>query len=269
MQVQNFYIQSVAKQLLIGFFIGLWLFLFLYFVEPYDMYQLPKNERRFAVFGYIAAALVTYILVIPIQYLLYKWKNYWNLVKEILLVLSLLFISGITSFIFFKYILLPDEPNAYSFWFFFSQRVFPTVILMLPVMIFLRWKFGDKTLPETIPTLQEPTIIIKGENKAEVLHIQASELVYIESANNYVKVHYLLNGTLKNDLFRNKISVMQKDFPFLLKTHRSFLINPIHFLEWKRDAAQTTLILKPETVEIPVSKTYKKVVMDKFINPEK
>ncbi|MCH2192941.1 LytTR family transcriptional regulator DNA-binding domain-containing protein [Kordia sp.] len=267
MQIQNFYIQSIPKQLLIGFFIGLWLFLFLYFVEPFDMYQLRPNERTFASLGYSVVGVLTYSLLIPVQYLLYNIRKSWSWLHESAMILSLLILSGITSYLFFKFVLLPNEPNTYKFGFFFSQRVIPTMFLVLPVMIFLRWMMGDKTVVETKTETKESTIVIKGENKAEVLHIKESELVFIESANNYVRVFYLLDGKLKSELFRNKISVLQKEFPFLLKTHRSFLIHPIHFLEWKRESSQTILILKPETIEIPVSKTYKKTLVEKFINP--
>ncbi|MFK7746999.1 MAG: LytTR family DNA-binding domain-containing protein [Kordia sp.] len=267
MHIQNFYVQSIKKQLLIGFFIGLWLFLFLYFVEPFDMYQLRPNERAFASFGYSVVGVLTYTLLIPVQYLLYSIRKSWSWQHEVSLIISLLLLSGITSFLFFKFILLPNEPNTYEFGFFFSQRVIPTMFLMLPVMIFLRWIMGDKTKLATQSVVTVPTIVIKGENKAEVLHIKAAELVYIESANNYVKVFYLLEGELKNELFRNKISVLQNEFPFLLKTHRSFLINPTHFLEWKRESSQTILLLKPGVTEIPVSKTFKKALVEKFINP--
>jgi hypothetical protein len=231
------------------------------------MYQLPKEERLLAVFGYTIIGILTYIITIPIQRMLYKSAGTWTFLQEGLFFLSLLLISGGIGYIFFKFILLENDPYAHTFSYFFFQNVIPTVFLILPVMIFLRWVFSEKTPVQESTTAKEPTIVIKGENKAEVLHIKTSELVYIESANNYVKVFYLLDGTLKSELFRNKISVLQKEFPFLLKTHRSFLINPVHFLEWKRDAAQTILILKPATTEIPVSKTYKKALVEKFVNP--
>ncbi|PTX63795.1 LytTR family transcriptional regulator [Kordia periserrulae] len=252
---------------MIGFFIGFWLFLFFYYVEPFDMYQLPRNERTLAVFGYSVIGVLTYIITIPIQRFLYKSAGKWSFLQEGLFILSMLLISGGIGYLFFKFILLENDPYAHSFSYFFFQQVIPTVFLILPVMIFLRWLFSEKTIVQEPASIKEPTIVIKGENKAEVLHIKESELVFIESANNYVKVCYLLDGELKSELFRNKISAMQKQFPFLLKTHRSFLINPVHFLEWKRDAAQTILILKPNVTEIPVSKTYKKALVAKFINP--
>lgn len=268
MQMQNFYIQSIKKQLLIGFFIGFWLFLFFYYIEPFDMYQLPPKDRIFAVFGYTVVGIVTYLMTIPIQRLLYKLAGRkWTLLQEGLFVLSMLVISGGIGYLFFKFVLLANDPYAHTFSYFFLQNVIPTVFLILPVMIFLRWMFSDKTVTEIVVTEKEPTIVVKGENKAEVLHLKASELVYMESANNYVKVFYLLEGELKNELFRNKISVLQKEFPFLLKTHRSFLINPTHFLEWKRESSQTILLLKPGVTEIPVSKTFKKALVEKFINP--
>jgi hypothetical protein len=268
MQIQNFYIQSIPKQLLVGFFIGLWLFLFFFYVEPFDMYQLPIAERRLATFGYSMVGILTYVITIPIQRLLYKFSKKWTIINEALFTVALVLISGGIGYIFFKFILLENDPYAHSFSYFFLQNVIPTVFLMLPMMVFLRWIFGDKTVADTISvTPKETNIVIKGENKAEVLHITASELVFVESANNYIKVHYLLQGELKNELFRNKISVLQKEFPFLLKTHRSFLINPSHFLEWKRESSQTILILKPAVTEIPVSKTYKKALVAQFTNP--
>lgn len=270
MQIQNFYIQSIKKQLLVGFFIGFWLFLFFYYVEPFDMYQLPRAERTLACFGYTIVGMLSYFVTIPIQRLLYKSAGKWTFVNEGLLLISLVVIAGGVAYMFFKFILLENDPYAHSFTYFFTQQVIPTVFLLLPVMIFLRWIFGGKTKSELISVEPKETkIIIKGENKAEVLHLKASELVFIESANNYVKVHYLLQNELKSELFRNKISVLQKEFPFLLKTHRSFLINPTHFLEWKRDASQTILILKPNVTEIPVSKTYKKALVQHFVNPAK
>ncbi|MEM6687173.1 MAG: LytTR family transcriptional regulator DNA-binding domain-containing protein [Bacteroidota bacterium] len=267
MQIQNFYVQSITKQLLIGFFIGFWLFLFFYYIEPFDMYQLPRDERILAVWGYTIIGILTYLITIPIQRVLYKSAGKWTFLQEGIFILSLIVISGGIGYVFFKFILLENDPYAHSFSFFFFQNVVPTVFLILPVMIFLRWMFSEKANPKEIPIAKEPTIVIKGENKAEVLHLKETELVYIESANNYVKVHYLLEGELKSELFRNKISILQKEFPFLLKTHRSFLINPSHFLEWKRESSQTILILKPGITEIPVSKTYKKALVEKFINP--
>ncbi|WP_420571837.1 LytTR family DNA-binding domain-containing protein [Kordia sp.] len=267
MHIQNFYIQSIRKQLLIGFFVGLWVFIFFYYVEPFDMYELPPPDRIFAVFGYTAVGILTYIFTIPIQRLLYKLAGTWTFLQEGLFILSLLIIGGGIGYLFFKFILLENDPYAHTFSYFFFQNVIPTVFLMIPVIIFLRWMFSEKTIVETTSDTKERVIVIKGENKAEVLHIKETELVFIESANNYVKVFYILNDELKSELFRNKISVLQKEFPFLLKTHRSFLINPIHFLEWKRESSQTILILKPETTEIPVSKTYKKLLVEKFINP--
>ncbi|MEM6719151.1 MAG: LytTR family DNA-binding domain-containing protein [Bacteroidota bacterium] len=231
------------------------------------MYQLPPEERILAVFGYTIVGILTYIITIPIQRLLYKSAGKWTFVQEGLFFLSLIVISGGIGYLFFKFILLENDPYAHSFSYFFFQNVIPTVFLILPVMIFLRWMFSEKSNTTEEVIAKEATIVIRGENKGEVLHLKESELVYIESANNYVNVFYLLAGELKSELFRNKISVFQKEFPFLLKTHRSFLINPIHFLEWKRESSQTILVLKPNVTEIPVSKTYKKALVEKFINP--
>ena len=48
---------------------------------------------------------------------------------------------------------------------------------------------------------------------------------------------------------------MQADFDFLVRIHRSHLINPVHFKSWK-DAHTLSLT----QIEVPVSKNYKKAL---------
>ena len=110
------------------------------------MYQLPPNERIFAVFGYTIVGILTDYITIPVQRLLYKLGgNKWTFLQEGLFTLSLLVISSGIGYTFLKLILLENDPYAHSFQYFFFKNVIPTVFLMLPVMIFLRWIFSDKT----------------------------------------------------------------------------------------------------------------------------
>ena len=95
-----------------------------------------------------------------------------------------------------------------------------------------------------------------GENKRDVLRINLSDLVCVSSADNYVEVSYLIGGKLHKKLLRVTLKNIHPQVPSLLKTHRSFLINPSHFKDWKN---ANTIHLSQ--IEVPVSKNYKKDVL--------
>ena len=81
------------------------------------------------------------------------------------------------------------------------------------------------------------------------------DIVCIQSADNYVEITYLEQDSIKNALIRTKISSIKNDFPKLLQTHRSYLINPFHFKRWQVKNGKTVLVLAND-IDIPVSRTY-------------
>jgi DNA-binding LytR/AlgR family response regulator len=99
-------------------------------------------------------------------------------------------------------------------------------------------------------------IILTGNNKLDILQLKLSDLICVSSADNYVSVSHLVNDVVRTKLLRTTLKKMELQLPELVKVHRSHLINPIHFKEWK-DA--NTLLLTQ--TEVPVSKNYKKAVL--------
>ena len=68
-----------------------------------------------------------------------------------------------------------------------------------------------------------------------------------------------ITTVLKKSLIRNKLSVIDDEFPELLRTHRSFIINPFHFQRWKTEKGKLSLLLSYD-IEVPISKTYQDAV---------
>lgn len=75
----------------------------------------------------------------------------------------------------------------------------------------------------------------------------------ISNAQNYVEIYYLEHDELKKKLIRTSLKKIKTDFDFLIRIHRSHLINPEHFKCWK-DTGTISLT----QIELPVSKKYKK-----------
>jgi len=129
----------------------------------------------------------------------------------------------------------------------FSQFVagifLPTVLLASFLLVSGRWFIsrGQKI----VERVREPELIaLHGDNRNDVIHLLPERLIYISGAQNYVEVHYLIDGKPQKQLLRTTLA--------LLRSHRSYLVNPQHFVRW----VGTTGALF-HSVEVPVSKTYR------------
>lgn len=92
------------------------------------------------------------------------------------------------------------------------------------------------------------------------LRLDASSIYYIESQDNYVNIHYLLEDKIEEYLLRCSTSALEdmlKDSK-LIRCHRSFIVNPEHISVFENcSGGRARLILdRPKLDVIPVSKTY-------------
>ena len=125
------------------------------------------------------------------------------------------------------------------------------MLTILPIVIIGRFAFGKYKEKK----LEEQKIEIQGEGNYESLRLQLHDLISIQSSDNYIEVFYLNGNSLKKTLIRNKLSVIDESFPELLRTHRSFIVNPFHFQSWKTEKGKHFLCLSHQ-LEVPISKTY-------------
>ena len=128
-------------------------------------------------------------------------------------------------------------------------------MLLFPIIAIGRWSFGKYKEKQ----LEDKKIEIQGAGSYEGLRLHLSDLICIQSADNYVEVAYLVQGEVKKQLIRNKLSEVEANRPELIRTHRSFLVNPTHFIQWKTGNRKLFMMLSSD-LEVPVSKTYQQAV---------
>ena len=223
--------------------------LFLILIAPFDIEELNFSARLEILPVYGLITFLVYVLLIPFQNWLFKKTQTWNIVLELLFLTTFYLLL---VFICFAYYNSAIVNGNYGFQKFTKEIFLPICFILLPIIIFLRW-FLNKQTSKT----SENYILITGDNKLDVFKLHTEELVAVSSADNYVEVNYLNNGKLQKKLLRNTLKAVQVDVPFLLKVHRSHLINPSHFKAWN---GSNMIILTQ--MEIPVSKTYKAALLD-------
>lgn len=243
---------SLKHHLIIAMSLALWIFIFLYATEPLDLNELTDSEKLIYLPFYGLIGGVCYILLIPLQSVLYRKNDkHWTIISEFMFLLFFFLVVVIFARAFYLYVVVAHEPNPYTFWYHFKALLLPAIITVLPIIIIGRYAFGKYKHKK----LEDQKIEIKGEGNYESLRLLLNELVCIQSSDNYIEVSYLSGIHLKKTLIRNTLSEIDKTFPELLRTHRSYIVNPFHIQKLKLHHGKHVLELS-HAIEVPISKTY-------------
>jgi hypothetical protein len=97
--------------------------------------------------------------------------------------------------------------------------------------------------------------------------IKKENLLYIESAENYVNICYLNKGKVSKYLLRDTLKKMEENFSGteIIRCHRSYIVNfeKVKVIRKDRDGLNLEFD-NPFVTDIPVSKTYVNAVMQTF-----
>ena len=235
---------------MIGSFISIWFLIFAFFIRPFDDGTINFKMWILIGVGFSLIGFLCYGLLAIIQKSIYQKRSKWNIGFEIvsLLFFNLLFLVG--TYIYYK---CPILNGGYGF-FEFSQKIALKLALISTPVIALARIYAVKLISVnvTAAVLEKEDIIIRGENKLDILKIKTSDLVCVSNSQNYVEIFFTDEHQLKTKLIRSTLKKVHNDFDFLVQIHRSHLINPVHFKTWKD---QDTISLTQ--IELPVSKNYK------------
>lgn len=243
---------SIKHHLLVALALAIWIFVFLYFTEPLDVHEFNDTQKLTYLPFYGLLGAICYIAMLPLQQLLYKKANKgWSLKNEILFNSVFVIFSFIVVRSFYLYVIMADERNPYELGYYTINIFIPAILTILPIVLAGRWALGKYKNKR----LEDAKIEIQGEGNYESLRLLFNDVICIQSSDNYIEVSFLDTNTLKKQLIRNKLSVIEASFPELVRTHRSFLINPYHFQSWKTDNGKLGLTLSND-IFIPISKTH-------------
>ncbi|WP_299128665.1 LytTR family DNA-binding domain-containing protein [uncultured Winogradskyella sp.] len=242
----------LKNHILIGLLLAVWIFVFLYFTEPLDVNEFDESEKLIylPIYGVIGALL--YLLNLPFQYWLYKkYQNSWTLSSELIWLTVFILVSIIILRLYYLQFIVEWDPYAYGLVYHLKAILFPAILTILPIIIIGRFALGKYHEKR----LEDKKVEIKGEGNYEGLRLLFNDIVSIQSSDNYIEVFYISGKELKKTLIRTKLSAIDDAFSELLRTHRSYVVNPFHFQQWKTENGKHFLILN-YNIEVPISKTY-------------
>lgn len=251
--------------------VSIFIILFLYIFQPFQLSKYQGNKLIFSFYFGLNTFIASLLYESFCQYILNLQKDIpqWTLKKWIIYCLGLLLTIAIGN-----YILLMLYFKTFSFQMAsFLSMLFYTILLgSIPITVsgFIIQLKALKTNQQHAKTLaknlapqpsHQQTITLKNQNQSQSLTINTKQILFIESMQNYVQVHYLDdNAQLQQQTLRNTLSNLQQQLAdtSIIRCHRSFLVNTMHIINIEGNAQGLKLQLTKlsnQTI-IPVSRKY-------------
>ena len=111
------------------------------------------------------------------------------------------------------------------------------------------------------------TITLSGST-SENLTLSISDLLYVESVGNYLKIYRLSEGEVRSDMIRatsKQIEEVLKEYPLVVRCHRAFLVNLAQVEKIVSQSGSMQLKMKHSGDTLPVSRSHTAHVKDIFL----
>lgn len=255
--------------------IGLFVFLFLYLFQPFNIDQITEN-RALHVAGY---GLVTFIVVILLDVVLPRvWPGLfvearWTVGKEILYFAANLICIAIGNMLYttamgYSSISLP---NFIMFVIVTCMvGIFPSAALIMTAYLRKLRKavreanaMNAELAESHAPT--EVELVLQGENQQDRIQCRSQDLLALVSAENYVEVWLKKNGEPERKVIRGSLSQLEQylqDKGHFLRTHRSYIVNMDQVEAVDGNAQGYQLQLHAAMEPIPVSRRQSRALRD-------
>jgi hypothetical protein len=207
---------------------------------------------------------VSYVTIQGIKSLpVFSGKSDWTVWKEFFSITIILFAIGIAIYLA-GFILEEPAPRLNLTTFLGSLKI-ALLAGVIPFAFFslinYRAWFLAAKLKENLPLSNEQTdeniIHITSQLKKEELNFYPREFIYAESDGNYVQFFLVRDSKIIKRAIRNSINNIEEQLtgvPFLLRTHRAFIVNLKKVRNIKGNALGYRLKLSGIDKEIPVSR---------------
>lgn len=149
------------------------------------------------------------------------------------------------------------------------------LVLLLPysvLWLYFSWmekKHQLMTLTENPNPVDPSKNMIPFYDEKEELRfsVKAENLLYLESADNYVNIYYTDKEKIARFTLRNTIKRLEESFKGteIIRCHRSYMVNFEKVKILRKDKDELSLELDvPSAISLPVSKSYVQNVMETF-----
>jgi hypothetical protein len=266
----NLLVQSLNKKLRLLLSISFGIFLFILFFQPFPLERFDFNNRLLFIAGFGAIVFLIIFLVRIAFPWITKESNNGNesVIASFLSGFIILILCSVAFAFYLRYVGLV----SISFYIIFKV----VLICFAPPVALKLFDINKELIQQNESLISERRIIQKqiekyeednhnksiefiSETRTENLTLLIAEVLFIQSADNYVEIAYLDGDNFKKKLIRNtlkNIELQIKQYSNFIRCHRTCIVN-MHYIEkLNQDYSSHWLTIKGYNEKIPVSRQY-------------
>jgi hypothetical protein len=256
---------SIKRKFLVGLILGIFLSFVIIVLQPFDTDQFHSDHKLLvlSIFGilFFAAFIIQSILE---NWWYFRVHKVWLVSHEIISTILFFLFSGSMIYLYNGLVINQQHYSVGGHLLYLRTIVLAMIPVIAPLLIYLRQKFGERITP-----LADGSIVLAGENKHEILQMNKEELLFVKAVENYVEITFVdEHKNVLSKTFRQTLSNVHQQIPFLEKCHRSYLINPIAVKEISGNSQSAKISFVNGEEQVPLSKTYYKQVKAKIMNDQ-
>ena len=257
--------RRLRRAALIGLFVGLFLLLF----QPFglQLWQTERKTLKILGFGVVTALITAVVYLTPA----WVWpaqfrEERWTVGREILLLNTNLLLIAVGNRLYLNTLLGADtHPLDWLGTVVVTYLVglFPVGASVLGNYILRLKRFAARAsaVPVSAPTTAPPAaeLVLVAENEKDTVRVSPSDLLFVESADNYSTIVYWEGDKLARTLLRSSLSRLEGQVPpasGVVRCHRSFLVNLQQVEKVTGNAQGYRLHLAGGQVQVPVARRY-------------
>ena len=187
-----------------------------------------------------------------IEHFTVKTYIIWLVIELTLINLIYILIYGNPIGNFFNDLVFSMKYTLMSIWLPYS--------FALLVILYRNHKTEIENLRSVQPKKQSANgmIVFKDENSKIKFSVLSSDILLLESTDNYVSVYYFIDKKVQRKLIRNSLKNMEQNLSEngMIRCHRSFMINSANIEFVQCEGKKFNIKLKHLEKEIPVSEKY-------------
>jgi LytTr DNA-binding domain len=243
---------------------------FLYLFRPFGLQSVELSEwQRLAVslqYGLVTVAVtILWSVLIRLLPRFYDERK-WNVGREIVSELGFITVLALGNMLYtaWRWSVAPAAQNFLP-WVAVTLAVgiFPITygIFIKQLRLARRYSQEASQISTQIPAAPAETgveaITLHGDNQGEVLTLPVQQLLFIEAADNYVRVVWTEAGTEKQRLLRTTLKKAEQDIahhPALFRCHRAYIVNLKRVQSLSGNAQGYKLHLSDTAFIVPVSR---------------
>ena len=221
----------------------------------------------------LAAFLVIYLMKMT---RFFSKPEEWNFIKELISIFIVIFAMG--TAVYFMAFLIERPADRWNLETLAGSFTGTFLIAGIPLYLFTVININQLFQTKLTHSQKDPEpagengageefIFINTPLKKEEMSFYPSEFLYAESDGNYVNFYLQREGEIRKEVIRCSISSVEdqlSDFPFLLRTHRAFIVNLKKVEEANGNALGFRLNIPKIPGEIPVSRRHTGKFRDLF-----